>query len=113
MKIALAQLDSAIGDISGNRTRHLEMVHMAASHQANLIVFPELSLTSYAPDLAEETAMTIRDPKLQVFSKASQQLKIRLKTRWKLFFVNIQTNFQTGSIKTRTSKLQVRNFVKL
>lgn len=78
MKIALAQLDSEIGDILTNTAKHLEMIRIAADHQVNLIVFPELSLTSYAPELAQELAMTHKDPGLNVFKEVSQQHNITI-----------------------------------
>jgi NAD+ synthase (glutamine-hydrolysing) len=49
--IALAQIDLIVGDIAGNTTRILdccEQVKLAS--QADLIVFPELSISGYPPE---------------------------------------------------------------
>ena len=43
--IAAAQASSVKGEIAQNVRRHAEFVVRAAEHQANVIVFPELSLT--------------------------------------------------------------------
>ena len=54
MKIALAQLNSRIGDIAGNEALHADAIAQAAKAGAQLIVFPELSLLGYPPrDLVE------------------------------------------------------------
>ncbi|HET6442340.1 MAG TPA: NAD+ synthase [Phycisphaerae bacterium] len=49
MKIALAQLNSTIGDIEGNRRRILDAYSKAAAMGADLVVTPELSLVGYPP----------------------------------------------------------------
>ncbi len=54
MKIALAQLNSRIGDIAGNEALHADAIAHAAKAGAQLVVFPELSLLGYPPrDLVE------------------------------------------------------------
>ena len=47
MKIAAAQIVAVVGDIEGNFNRHLEMIDIAVTHQVDLIVFPEMSITGY------------------------------------------------------------------
>ncbi len=55
MKIALAQTNSTVGDLCGNAKRILEFARRAAERGANVVVFPELSLTGYPPrDLLEK-----------------------------------------------------------
>ncbi len=55
MKIALAQTNSTVGDLCGNAKRMLEFSRRAAESGANVVVFPELSLTGYPPrDLLEK-----------------------------------------------------------
>ncbi|MGH8563244.1 MAG: NAD+ synthase [Gammaproteobacteria bacterium] len=51
LRIALAQLDLWVGDIAGNAARVIEAASEARDALgARLIVFPELTLTSYAPE---------------------------------------------------------------
>ncbi len=48
LTVALAQVDSRIGDLKGNAEKHLAAVRAAKEGGAALIVFPELSLTGYS-----------------------------------------------------------------
>ena len=55
MRIALGQIDSTVGDLSGNAQRMLDFAGRAAGLHAHVIVFPELSLVGYPPrDLLEK-----------------------------------------------------------
>ena len=49
MKIALAQINTTVGDIHGNRDRAIRAMEQAKATQAELVVFPELCLTGYPP----------------------------------------------------------------
>jgi NAD+ synthase (glutamine-hydrolysing) len=49
MKIALAQINVVIGDFEGNFKKHIRYIEEAVSRNADLIVFPELSITGYPP----------------------------------------------------------------
>jgi NAD+ synthase (glutamine-hydrolysing) len=61
MKIALAQTNSTVGDLCGNSKRMLEFTRRAAGAGANVVVFPELSLTGYPPrDLLEKESFLDR-----------------------------------------------------
>jgi predicted amidohydrolase len=46
--IAVAQIDSTVGDIEKNIAHHVVFVKKAIAKKANIIVFPELSLTGYS-----------------------------------------------------------------
>jgi NAD+ synthase (glutamine-hydrolysing) len=51
MRIAIAQLNLVIGDIAGNQTRIIESARTARDkYRADLIIFPELAITSYPPE---------------------------------------------------------------
>ncbi len=49
MKIAIAQLNPTVGDLTGNAERILAMAHQAADLGADLFLTPELSLCGYPP----------------------------------------------------------------
>ena len=49
MKVALAQLNTIVGDLSGNETRILEAYQRGISAGAEIVVCPELSITGYPP----------------------------------------------------------------
>ncbi len=51
LRIALAQINPVVGDLSGNLAKHRQMIADAKSvHKADLVVFPELSLCGYPPE---------------------------------------------------------------
>ena len=54
--LAAAQSASVPGDVPRNVEHHLEFAHLAVEHGADLLIFPELSLTGYELDLARELA---------------------------------------------------------
>jgi len=71
--VALAQLAPRLGDLAANVTRHLELIGTAAAGGADLVVFPELSLTGYfLKDLVTETALRLDSPEIQVLAEASR-----------------------------------------
>jgi NAD+ synthase (glutamine-hydrolysing) len=49
MKIAMAQINTVVGDIKGNCARVLSEMEKASQMSADLVVFPELCLTGYPP----------------------------------------------------------------
>ncbi|HEY3857162.1 MAG TPA: NAD+ synthase [Verrucomicrobiae bacterium] len=49
MKIALAQINTTVGDLAGNAEKILGYTHRAQSERADLAVFPELTITGYPP----------------------------------------------------------------
>src|SRR5689334_15673373 len=56
-RIALAQIAPKLGDLAGNLEQHQKQIVAAKQQNADLIVFPELSLTGYflrdmVPDVA-------------------------------------------------------------
>src|SRR5207237_10016540 len=57
---ALAQVAPRLGDVAANLERHLEIITQAAGAGANIVVFPELSLTGYfLKDLVPDVALPI------------------------------------------------------
>ncbi|HVA25810.1 MAG TPA: nitrilase-related carbon-nitrogen hydrolase [Chloroflexota bacterium] len=47
MKVGLAQIAPKLGDLASNLEKHLDLIKQAKQQGANLLVFPELSLTGY------------------------------------------------------------------
>src|SRR5688572_13670539 len=50
LRIALAQMNSVVGDIEGNARKVTELAARARDAGARLVVFPELTLTGYPPE---------------------------------------------------------------
>ena len=49
MKIALAQINTTVGDINGNRDLVVQTMNKVRELDADMVVFPELCLTGYPP----------------------------------------------------------------
>ncbi|MBC7294577.1 MAG: NAD+ synthase, partial [Thermoleophilia bacterium] len=55
MRVALAQINTTIGDLEGNVDKMIAMSRQAAERQADVVVFPELAVVGYPPrDLLEK-----------------------------------------------------------
>jgi NAD+ synthase (glutamine-hydrolysing) len=55
MRIAIAQINSTIGDFSGNREKIVAYTRRAAEQGADLVLFPELAVCGYPPmDLLDQ-----------------------------------------------------------
>src|ERR671939_521815 len=50
MRLALAQINSVVGDLEGNRDRVLARLEEAKEAGADLVLFPELVITGYPPE---------------------------------------------------------------
>lgn len=77
--VALAQMYPKLADLKRNLDKHLDYVEQAATRGADLILFPELSLTGYqVQDLAPEVAIhsDADDPIFAQLLKASRRIDI-------------------------------------
>lgn len=75
-KIAVAQIPSIKGNVDINITTHLNAIHKASTKDVPLIVFPELSLTGYEPELAKSLAFTPNDSRLTPLIQAAKDYKM-------------------------------------
>ena len=50
MRLALAQINTVVGDLDGNRERIVRRLAEARDEGADLILFPELAVTGYPPE---------------------------------------------------------------
>jgi len=49
MRIALAQINTTVGDIEGNEARILAAYSRATAADVDLVMVPELAITGYPP----------------------------------------------------------------
>jgi predicted amidohydrolase len=76
-RLALAQCAPALGDLKDNLDLHLELTQQAITEGADMVVFPELSLTGYfLKDLVPEVAMTLDDARLAPLFELSKRIDI-------------------------------------
>lgn len=65
MRVALAQINSFLGDFSGNKNKILDYIHRASERRCELVVFPEAALFGYHPaDLLERPSIVAEQEKL-------------------------------------------------
>lgn len=79
LNLALAQIATKLGDVESNLEKHHEFIKQAREAKADLLVFPELSLTGYVlQDLVASVAHkpTEEDPVFRHLLKASQDLDL-------------------------------------
>ena len=62
MRIAVAQTRPVKGVIEANIVHHKRLIALAVEEGAQVLVFPELSITGYEPELAKELATPPDDP---------------------------------------------------
>jgi predicted amidohydrolase len=69
--IAVAQTLATPGDVGANVEQHIRLARVAAEERAQVLVFPELSLTGYELALAEDLAFSESDPRLAPLADAA------------------------------------------
>lgn len=77
MKIALAQINSTFGDVQANLEKHIDYIQRSIQEGADLIVFPELSLSgeTLGPD-AEDVSLAPDSAEFNEICKLSQEIDI-------------------------------------
>jgi predicted amidohydrolase len=77
MKVAIAQIKSVLGNFNQNLQKHLDFIRQAIEGKADLIIFPELSLTGYSlKDLTNEVAVRLDHPRLSPLISRSVDIDI-------------------------------------
>lgn len=77
--LALAQINTCLGDVQANLEKHLSYIREARAAGAELLIFPELSLTGYVlQDLAYTVAHRAKaeDPIFKPLLEASQEVDL-------------------------------------
>jgi predicted amidohydrolase len=73
MRIAIAQIEAIKGNIEENLKNHLKWIKEAVQNKADMVVFPELSVTGYEPELAESLATGQDDTRLDEIQSLSDR----------------------------------------
>ena len=76
--LAAAQSIPIRGDVDANIREHIRLADAAADADADVVVFPELSLTGYELDLADDLAFSERDPRLEPLVKLAVSRRLTL-----------------------------------
>lgn len=78
MKICIAQSHSLKGKVNKNIQNHLRIIKRAIKLNSDLVVFPELSITSYEPDLAKELVTDVENSIFNPFQELSNKNEITI-----------------------------------
>jgi NAD+ synthase/NAD+ synthase (glutamine-hydrolysing) len=100
MRVALAQLNSTVGDLRGNAERMIAFARDAAAQSAEVVVFPELSLTGYPPrDLVEKPTFLARtQEQIDLLAAATKDLPLSI-----VFGYVGRTGAKTGKCATNSA----------
>jgi predicted amidohydrolase len=75
VRVALAQMEPALGEVEENARRAGEVVRAARSEEADLVVFPELTLTGYSLGrVSDDVARAVDDPEIAGLAEAADGL---------------------------------------
>jgi len=78
-KLALAQINTVLGNVQANLNKHLEWIDKAVEQGVDLLVFPELSMTGYLlQDMVQQVAIkpNAQDPIFSRLLDASRKLDL-------------------------------------
>lgn len=78
MKISVAQTRPVKGDIAKNIENHKNLIDRALTLGADMIIFPELSITGYEPKLVKELATDKDDSRFNDFQRISNTRQITI-----------------------------------
>lgn len=73
MKICIIQVKSLKGEVEANIKNHLNAVKQVIKFKTDLIIFPELSITGYEPNLAKELVRDVDDKIFNPFQKLADE----------------------------------------
>lgn len=73
LRIALAQINLTVGDLSGNHEKVLDYLQKARAVKADIVVFPELAISGYPPEDLLYKEHFVRD-NLKVLKKISARV---------------------------------------
>lgn len=77
IKIAIGQVGPVLADLDKNIAHHCRIIEQAIESKADVILFPELSLTGYSlKDATYDVAINKNDSKLDPFKKLSSHISI-------------------------------------
>jgi predicted amidohydrolase len=78
MKISVAQTRPIKGNIKANILNHRRLIDLAITEKAEMIIFPELSITGYEPELAKDLATTQNDERFDIFQEIADNQHITI-----------------------------------
>lgn len=112
--VATVQIGNVLTDVPKNLDKHYSYIEKAIKDGADIIVFPELSLTGYSlKDAVYDVALTIDDPQLNHLKELSKKISIlvggvELNERFEIY--NSALWFEKGNLLTRHRKVYLPTY---
>jgi predicted amidohydrolase len=108
MKICIAQTHSLKGKVDKNIENHLRIIGRAIESHSDLVIFPELSITNYEPQLAAGLATNVEnalfDPFQELSDRHSISIGLGMPTKSEAGLHISMLIFQPNSVRTVYSK---------
>src|SRR3954453_18225327 len=84
MRLALAQINTVVGDLDGNGQRILERLAEAKQQNADIVLFPELAVTGYPPRglLLRPTFVRAAQAKAEALSREARGIVALIGVPW-------------------------------
>lgn len=112
MRIALAQVDCALGDVETNLDTARQAVRRAASQQADVVVFPELSLHGYALGaVSDDRSISAQDPRIAELSTHGPDVLVGFHEDGRLRRYNAACYASRGEVLHTHRKLYLPNYL--
>lgn len=75
LRVAIAQIESVLGDVDANVEKHLAFIAKARAQHADLLLFPEMSLTGHSGGpMTLQVALRRTDPRIETLLRASGEM---------------------------------------
>jgi len=114
LNISIVQTNAVMADIDKNIAMHVTEIEKAVARKADIILFPELSITGYSlKDAVYDVALTDDDSKLDPIKKLSEKISIifgmaELDKRFEIY--NTLIFYEDGKLKSKHRKVYLPNY---
>jgi NAD+ synthase (glutamine-hydrolysing) len=84
MRLALAQINTVVGDLDGNGERILQRLEEAKEQSVDLVLFPELAVTGYPPEdlLLRPSFVEAAQKKAEELARSARSIVALLGVPW-------------------------------
>jgi predicted amidohydrolase len=113
LRVALAQVDCALGDVAANLRVAADVLRRARAQRADLVVFPELSLTGYSLGAVDEDVSLRADgPELAALAREAEAVDfvIGFQESGRLHNYNSVAHFERGELRHVHRKLYLPTY---
>ncbi|HGY56996.1 MAG TPA: hypothetical protein ENK44_14910 [Caldithrix abyssi] len=114
IRIATVQVGNVLANVEKNLNKHYEYIEKAIADGADVVVFPELSITGYSlKDAVYDVALTIDDRRFDRLKELSKKVSIligavELNERFEIY--NSALWFEDGRLLTRHRKVYLPTY---